>query len=88
MRVRVYVKPEPTRKGELECRQCIMTEKVLAQKGVEYERIILDDESTKKFVELGHMSAPVVLVGDGELVRDGWAGFQPLKINELVASLA
>jgi len=88
MVVDVYVKPEPTKRGEIECRQCIMTEKVMEQKGVEFNRHILTDETSAKFKdELGFMSAPVVLIHDaeGELI-DSWAGFQPLKIGGLLAA--
>ena len=86
MRVRVYVKPEPTSKREPECRQCIMTEKVLTDKKVGYERFILTDEVTAEIKAMtGFLSAPVVLVGEGSLVTDSWAGFRPDKLNELAS---
>ena len=84
MRIRVYVKPEPTSRREPECRQCIMTEKVMEQKGIDYERIVMDDTIAGDLREMGFLSAPVVMVGDHGYT-DAWAGFQPAKINELAS---
>jgi glutaredoxin len=86
LKVTVYVKPEPTKRGEIECRQCIMTEKVLTTKGVPYERIVMDETTTNTLKELGHLSAPVVLIDGGE--SGGWAGFQPQRINDLIDQLS
>jgi glutaredoxin len=84
MVVDVYVKPEPKKKSE-ECRQCIMTEKIMVDKDVEYNRHVITDADAEKFRGMGLMSAPVVLVHtDGELT-DSWAGFRPDKIGGLLA---
>jgi len=99
LQIDVFVKPEPKSKADgPECRQCILTERVFTDKGVTFNRHVLDDESASILRERGFGSAPVVLITDLDLRDDktvidplggdgylgGWAGFQPLRINELV----
>lgn len=83
MQIDVFVKPEPKTKWEPECRQCIMTENLLKKKGIEYTRHVLTDEDLARFKDMGHQSAPVVLINEGE---DHWAGFRPDLINALSVS--
>jgi glutaredoxin-like protein NrdH len=71
--VTVYSKPA--------CVQCEQTKKLLAKNGVEFDTIDIteDVDAYNKVVEMGFMSAPVVITDN-----DSWAGFQPEKINGLV----
>lgn len=71
--ITVYSKPA--------CVQCEQTKKLLTKNGLEFETIDItqDEEAYNKVVEMGFMSAPVVIAGE-----DSWAGFQPDKINGLV----
>ena len=72
--VTVYSKPA--------CVQCEQTKKLLAKNGVEFDTIDIteDVDAYNKVVEMGFMSAPVVITDN-----DSWAGFQPEKINGLVS---
>jgi glutaredoxin len=103
LQIDIFVKPEPqTPKDGPECRQCILTEKVLTDKGVTFNRHVLDDESASILRDRGFGSAPVVLITDLDLREDkslvdplggdgyigGWAGFQPLRITELAGQVA
>jgi glutaredoxin-like protein NrdH len=71
--ITVYSKPA--------CVQCEQTKKLLTKNGLEFDVIDItqDEEAYNKVVEMGFMSAPVVIAGE-----DSWAGFQPDKINGLV----
>lgn len=70
----VYTKPS--------CVQCEQTKKLLDKNGVEYSTVDItkDVDAYNMIVDMGFMSAPVVISGD-----DSWAGFQPDKINALAA---
>lgn len=73
--VRVYTKPQ--------CVQCDMTKKELDKAGIPFEvEDLTDPGNLAAAKELGFASAPVVMVGD-----DGWAGFRPDKIKDLVARI-
>lgn len=69
----VYIKPN--------CVQCDQTKRMLDKNGVEYTTIDITQDAAayEKVVNMGFMSAPVVIAGD-----QSWAGFQPDKINSLV----
>lgn len=70
----VYTKPA--------CVQCEQTKKLLDKNGISYTTVDItqDEEAYNKVVSMGFQAAPVVI--SGEL---SWAGFQPEKINALVA---
>jgi glutaredoxin-like protein NrdH len=69
MTVEVYSKPE--------CQPCRLTKKVLDDEGIAYED--RDALEYREYLEgLGHLSAPVVVVGD-----DHWAGFKPDRLRGL-----
>lgn len=70
--VRVYTKPD--------CKQCDLTKAALTRAGIPFEVEDLTDEGNLNAAKsLGFSSAPVVIVGE-----EGWAGFRPDKIAELV----
>ena len=72
--ITVYTKPA--------CVQCEQTKKLLTSKGLEFETIDITEDvaAYEKVVALGFQAAPVVITDD-----DAWAGFNPAKINGLVA---
>jgi glutaredoxin-like protein NrdH len=72
--ITVYTKPA--------CVQCEQTKKLLTKNGLEFETvdITVDTAAFDKVVALGFQAAPVVITDD-----DAWAGFNPGKINGLVA---
>ena len=73
--VHFYTKPQ--------CVQCHMTNKELDKAGFPFKVEDLSDPANLAAAkELGFASPPVVMVGD-----DGWAGFRPDKIKDLVARI-
>lgn len=72
MSITVYSKPN--------CVQCKATYRVLDRQGLEYEVIDMSqDESALEFVKgLGHLAAPVVVVGD-----EHWSGYRPDRVRQL-----
>ncbi len=70
------------------CVQCTATYRALDRKGIKYEvkDITADADALAQAKELGHMSAPVVVVSaDG--FEDSWGGFRPDRIDELAELL-
>lgn len=63
------------------CVQCIATERALADRGIAYDTVDLeqDREMYDRVTAAGHRAAPVVLV-DGEIA---WFGFRPDLISAL-----
>lgn len=59
-----------------------MTKRVLKQKEIPFqERDLLEDPSALELAKsLGHLAAPVVIVGDQH-----WSGFRPDLLNKLAA---
>ena len=74
MTITVYTKPS--------CVQCEQTKKLLTKNGLAFDTIdITEDQAAyDKVVAMGFQSAPVVITDN-----DSWAGFNPSKINGLVA---
>ncbi|MGZ4659828.1 MAG: glutaredoxin domain-containing protein [Arthrobacter sp.] len=74
MKVTVWTKSD--------CSQCVMTKKLMARKGIDFEEADLesDAEQLAKFKEEGLLQAPIIVLG-----RDGrrWSGFRPDLIEEL-----
>lgn len=71
MTVTVYEKPN--------CMQCVQTKRKLEQEGVPYETAdLMDPGNLEAAKSLGHMSAPVVVVGG-----ESWSGFRPDLINRI-----
>lgn len=69
--VTVYTKPR--------CQPCTATKRRLRDKGVEFvEESILEPGNLAAAKALGHLEAPVVVVG-----RESWSGFRPDLIDEL-----
>lgn len=74
MKVTVYSTPV--------CVQCKMTTRELDKRGVAYDVVDLskDEVAMMRMKALGFMQAPIVEVGD-----ERWSGFQPSRIQSLVA---
>jgi glutaredoxin-like protein NrdH len=72
--ITVYTKPS--------CVQCEQTKKLLAKNGLEFNVIDITEDASAydKVIAMGFQAAPVVVTDD-----DSWAGFNPEKINGLVA---
>lgn len=70
----VYTKPN--------CVQCDMTKRMMNNLGIEYSTIDIteDSEALDLILGMGFKSAPVVITDS-----DSWAGFQPDKINSIIA---
>ena len=69
--IRVYEKPS--------CVQCTQTKRLMDRLGLEYEvEDVTEPDNLAAAQELGHTSAPVVVVG-----AESWAGFRPDLINAL-----
>ena len=75
--VTVYTKPA--------CVQCNATYKALDKQGIAYDvvDISLDDEARDYVMALGHLQAPVVVVGG-----EHWSGFRPDRIKALAGVAA
>lgn len=71
----VYTKPA--------CVQCDMTKRYMDKNGIEYTTVDItkDPEALDMILGMGFQSAPVVISEAGS-----WAGFQPDKINLLLAA--
>ena len=68
------------------CVGCRATEISFRRKGIETEKVRLDEDPVAmEFIKsLGYSSAPVVVVKDNEgNVTDHWGGFRESKIEEL-----
>lgn len=72
--ITVYTKPA--------CVQCEQTKKLLTKNGLEFDAVDITEDvaAYEKIVALGFKAAPVVITDN-----DAWAGFNPEKINGLVA---
>lgn len=68
----VYSKPN--------CVQCTATKKQFDIQGIEHEvvDITIDHDARDYVLSLGHLTAPVVVVGDRS-----WSGYRPDLIQEL-----
>lgn len=65
-----------------ECIRCVLTKRVLAEKGVRFLEVdIRNNDAAREYVvdDLGYTEAPVVVVTD----EDHWSGFRPDKLNAL-----
>lgn len=68
----VYTKPR--------CQGCTATKRRLRDKGVPFEEADLREPGNLEAAKaLGHMEAPVVVVG-----KESWSGFRPDLIDNLV----
>ena len=74
MTVTVYTKPN--------CVQCDATKRHLDRLGIDYDTvdITIDTASFDMLIDKGFKAAPVVIADNAE-----WAGYQPDKIDGLVA---
>lgn len=72
MMVTLYSKPQ--------CVQCDMTQRVLDNRGVEYRKVDItqDSDAFELVTGMGYKQAPVVVFGDTH-----WSGFQP----DLIATI-
>lgn len=72
--ITVYTKPS--------CVQCDATKRHLKKLNLEFNEvdITVDTNAYDMIVDMGFKSAPVVITSD-----DAWAGFNPDKLNGLVA---
>lgn len=77
MTITVYSKPS--------CVQCTATYRALDKAGHEYTivDIAADAEARDYVLSLGHLQAPVVVVGD-----EHWSGYRPDRIGQIAARLA
>lgn len=64
------------------CQQCVATKKRLNSMGVEFDEVNLEEnpEIVDSFVEEGFVSAPIVVLADGEK----WSGYRPDLLADLV----
>lgn len=68
------------------CGQCVATEKTFINKGIDYTKVYIDqdsDESRQALAVvkgLGYLQAPVIITES-----EHWSGFRPDKIATLVA---
>lgn len=71
----VYTKPS--------CVQCDMTKRYMDKNGIAYNTVDItqDPEALDMILGMGFSSAPVVISEKGS-----WAGFQPDRINSLLAA--
>lgn len=71
MDITVYSKPN--------CQQCVATYRKLGSMGLPFNSIdITEDAKSAEFVRsLNYAQAPVVVVTDGEEVKEHWSGFRP-----------
>lgn len=86
MDVTVYTKPN--------CPQCVQTKRLLDRDHVTYREVEIGGKERQMFLDLGFMSAPVVVVdqpvatgaGVKEFGETGvaWAGLNPDAISQLV----
>ena len=72
MTITVYTKPA--------CVQCTATFRALRKAGLDFETVDLsvDRDALDYVMALGHLQAPVVIVGD-----DHWAGYRPERIRAI-----
>jgi len=72
------------------CQPCKFTKMKLAQLGVEYETVQLDEDPTalEKIKAMGYSAAPVVVVDLGDGATWTWAGYRPSEIERLVSLAA
>ena len=70
--------------GKPNCVACVATERELAKKGLDFNKIDITTDLTAydRAISLGHMAAPVVIV---EETGENWSGFRPERIASLVA---
>lgn len=65
------------------CQACKMTQNLLESEGVLFiTRTLLDTENEAYVKKLGHLQAPVVVVGD-----EHWSGFVPDRIKQVAARI-
>lgn len=77
--VNVYTKPN--------CQPCKATKRSLVKLGLSFNELIIESHPDKVayMKSRGHMSAPFVeVIFNGEVV-DEWSGFQPDKLNSVIA---
>ncbi|BCO56108.1 hypothetical protein MINTM005_13520 [Mycobacterium intracellulare] len=79
MTIKVFSRPAA------ECVKCRATEISLRRKGIDVEKIMLnEDAEAVEFVKsLGHTTAPVVVVERDGVVVDHWSDFREDKIAAL-----
>ena len=72
--ITVYTKPS--------CVQCDATKRHLTKLNLEFNSVDIttDERAYSMVLDMGFQSAPVVVTED-----DAWAGYQPEKIDKLVA---
>lgn len=71
MVIDVYSKPN--------CQQCVATYRKLKALGLPFKSFdVTEDAEAAEFVKsLNYAQAPVVVVTDGEEVKEHWSGFRP-----------
>ncbi|MEP3667914.1 MAG: glutaredoxin-like protein NrdH [Roseibium sp.] len=80
MKITVYSKPA--------CVQCTATTRAMDAKGIAYDVVDLtqDAAAMERVTKMGYRQAPVIVAGATDEMH--WAGFQPGKIDLLVAQMA
>ena len=77
MTITLYTKPN--------CGPCTGTKRAFESKGIAFEeQQAIDHIDTLR--ELGYQQAPVVVVTEGDAIRDHWSGLRPDKIEALKAA--
>jgi glutaredoxin-like protein NrdH len=69
-----------------QCPRCTVTKAHLRKRGVQFDEVNLSDHPSlaEKVKELGFMSAPLVLVGDDDVIQ----GYSPDALDEIAKDLA
>lgn len=72
------------------CRACWSTERRLRSAGVEFNKVMINDnpDAFEYVAQLGHKAAPVVVVSEGDNVLDHWSGYRETKIEALARKVA
>lgn len=72
------------------CRACWSTERRLRTMGVEFDKVLLDEnpDAFEYVAQLGHKEAPVVVVTEGDNVLEHWSGYRETKLEALAAKVA
>lgn len=68
------------------CGQCLLTEKALKRKSIEFEKRDFPTQPQQikdAFIADGLRALPIVVVYDNEIVIDKWTGFRPDFISKL-----
>ena len=76
MKIEVYTRPN--------CGQCLASKKWLARDGVPFTEADLDEEHLAYAKANGIISAPLIIVWEGDRIVESWGGFRPAQLKATV----